>query len=66
MTSVRVAAIAAMVPLLACCASTGAYNMTDDWCAEHLSASAARCPDRQGQIANHQQRIAANGVRIGE
>lgn len=66
MISVRVAAIAAIVPLLACCASTGVYYMTDEWCAEHLSASAARCADRQERIADHQQRIAANEVRSSE
>jgi hypothetical protein len=66
MTSVRVTAIAAIVPLLAGCASTGVYNMTDDWCAEHLSASAARCPDRQERVADLQQRIAAKEARSSE
>jgi len=66
MTTVRVSVIAAIVPLLACCASTGVYNMTDEWCAQHLSASAARCADRQERVADHQQRIAANEVRSGE
>ena len=66
MTTVKVTAIAAIVPLLACCASTGVYNMTDVWCAEHLTASAAQCPERRERVADHQQRMAANEVRSSE
>jgi hypothetical protein len=35
----------ALVPLLASCASSGLYNMSDEWCTKHLDASAARCPE---------------------
>jgi hypothetical protein len=27
--------------------------MTDDWCATHLSASAARCPKNHERVANN-------------
>jgi len=37
----------AVVPLLASCASSGLYYMSDDWCERHLGASAARCPENQ-------------------
>jgi hypothetical protein len=46
MPSMRITSIGALVFLLASCASSGLYNMSDDWCAAHLNASAARCrPD---------------------
>jgi hypothetical protein len=41
------AAVIALMPLLASCASSGLYNMSDEWCASHLDASAARCPENQ-------------------
>jgi hypothetical protein len=41
--------------LLAGCASSGLYNMSDDWCAAHLDASAARCPENE-----EARRVAAN------
>ncbi|MBV9726559.1 MAG: hypothetical protein JO299_15470 [Gammaproteobacteria bacterium] len=52
----KTAFIAVMSSLLAGgCASTGLYNMSDEWCAAHINATAARCP------ANEQaQRVAAN------
>jgi hypothetical protein len=56
-TSMRLTAIVALVPLLASCASSGLYNMSDDWCATHLLASTARCPD-------HRQAVADNGGAI--
>jgi len=40
-------AFIAVVPLLASCASSGLYYMSDDWCERHLNASAARCPENQ-------------------
>ena len=50
--------------LLASCASTGFYNMTDDWCAAHLTASAAHCPNKgiQQRLANDERatRVAVN------
>ncbi len=36
-----------VAPLLASCASSGLYNMSDEWCAKHLDATAARCPENQ-------------------
>jgi hypothetical protein len=46
MSSMRIISIVALVLLLASCASSGLYNMSDNWCATHLNASAARCiPD---------------------
>jgi len=50
----RIALIAVLVPL-ASCASSGLYNMSDDWCTAHLDASAARCPNNE-----EQRRIAVN------
>jgi hypothetical protein len=44
-------ALIAVVPLLAACASSGLYNMSDEWCARHLDASAARCPGSE-QLAH--------------
>ena len=41
------AALIAVAPLLASCASSGLYNMSDEWCAKHLDATAARCPENQ-------------------
>jgi hypothetical protein len=40
----RIALIAVLVSLLAACASSGLYNMSDTWCAAHPGASLARCP----------------------
>jgi hypothetical protein len=40
-------AFIALVPLLASCASSGLYYMSDDWCERHLDASTARCPANQ-------------------
>lgn len=41
--------------LLAGCASSGLYNMSDEWCTAHLDASAARCPENE-----EARRVAAN------
>ena len=56
MPSLKVSALVLIVPLLASCASSGLYNMSDEWCAAHVNASAARCPE-------HHERVAANDVR---
>jgi len=57
-------AIVAVVPLLVSCASSGLYIMTDDWCAAHLDASAARCPKRQEDVVQKDaQRVAENETR---
>ena len=40
-------ALIVVAPLLASCASSGLYNMSDEWCARHLDATAARCPENQ-------------------
>ena len=42
-------AFIAITPLLASCASSGLYYMSDDWCERHLAASAARCPENQAE-----------------
>jgi len=64
MPSMRITAVAVLVPLLASCASSGLYNMSDDWCATHLSASEARCPDHQESVAvNNRERVAHNEIR---
>jgi hypothetical protein len=51
----KIAFIAVVSSLLAACASTGLYNMSDEWCTAHLDASAARCP--QNEVA---RRVAVN------
>jgi hypothetical protein len=51
----RIALIAAVVPLLASCASAGLYEMSDEWCAAHPDASVARCPER-----DKERRLAVN------
>jgi hypothetical protein len=60
----KAALIVALIPLLASCASSGLYNMSDEWCTAHLGASAARCPDKkdeQRRVAdNDRPRVAAN------
>ena len=50
--------ITAFVSLLASCASTGLYNMSDDWCTAHVNASAARCPQNE-----ERRRVAANDTK---
>jgi len=57
-------AIVAVIPLLASCASSGLYYMSDDWCAAHLNASAARCPkDQERVVHNDSERVADNETR---
>jgi hypothetical protein len=65
-------AIVAVIPLLTSCASSGLYYMSDDWCAAHLSASAARCPkdqervvhkDQERVVHNDSERVADNETR---
>jgi len=51
-----------IVPLLAACASSGLYNMSDAWCATHLSASEARCPEHQVSVAVNKARVVNNAV----
>lgn len=51
----KITFIAVVSSLLTACASTGLYNMSDEWCTAHLDASAARCP--QNEVA---RRVAAN------
>ena len=63
--AMKAALLVALIPLLASCASSGFYNMSDQWCAAHLGASAARCPekkDEQRRVADNDRRriIAAN------
>lgn len=60
----KVTFLVAFIPLLASCASSGLYNMSDEWCATHLRASAARCPDDPLHAAiNDKERVAKNDAR---
>ena len=54
----KVLTITALVSLLASCASTGLYNMSDDWCGAHVNASTARCPQNE-----ERRRVAANDTK---
>ncbi len=63
MPSIRLTFVIALVPLLAACASAGLYNMSDEWCATHLRASAARCPDDPAAAAVEKERVARNDTR---
>jgi len=63
MSGIRVTAIW-ILPLLASCASSGLYYMSDGWCETHLQASAARCPEHQERM--DKQRVAANQVSRAE
>jgi hypothetical protein len=61
----------AVTPLLASCASSGLYNMSDEWCARHADASAAHCPGNQhasaaGDDASLSLISNASGSRAGE
>ena len=51
MASLRIMALSVLMPLLASCASSGFYNMSDDWCSRHLDASASRCPSDAARVA---------------
>ena len=54
------ATLIALMPLLASCASSGFYYMSDDWCARHLDAGAARCPlNQQGRTSDVDQDVDA-------
>ena len=65
--SMRFTSIVALVLLLASCASSGLYNMSDDWCAAHLDASAARClPDQQRVAEQERERVANNVAQRNE
>jgi hypothetical protein len=48
-STMRAALIAVMASLLAACASSGLYNMSDTWCAAHPAASVARCPKNDAE-----------------
>jgi hypothetical protein len=59
--SMRITSIVALVLVLASCASSGLYYMSDNWCAAHLNASAARClPDQQRVADKELERVANN------
>jgi hypothetical protein len=47
LSTVSSATLIAVMPLLASCASSGFYYMSDDWCRTHLDAGPARCPENQ-------------------
>jgi hypothetical protein len=64
MPRIGITSIVALLPLLASCASSGLYNMSEAWCATHLKASAARCLlDEERIAANEQERVAGNVAR---
>jgi hypothetical protein len=62
----KLLAIAVLAPLLASCASSGFYNMSDAWCAKHLSASEARCPRDHERVANNDREAAASTRSVEE
>ena len=67
MPSMRITSIVALVLLLASCASSGLYNMSEAWCAAHLNASAARCiPDQQRVADKERERVANNVAQRNE
>ena len=49
----KIALIAVVSSLLAGCASSGLYNMSDEWCAAHVTASEARCPKDLKRVAHN-------------
>jgi len=53
--SMRIVLIAVLAAPLASCASSGLYNMSDDWCATHQDATVARCPEKA-----EERRVAVN------
>jgi hypothetical protein len=61
-TSLSCASLAAVMPLLASCASSGLYDMSDDWCARHINASAAHCPVNQN-VRNSNEPNDSNDVQ---
>lgn len=60
----KVTAIVVLALLLASCASIGLYNMSDDWCTRHTTASAARCPNNEQALRAADQQHA--GDQSGE
>jgi hypothetical protein len=64
MAPVKTVSIVLLVAMLASCASSGFYDMSDEWCAAHESASAARCPGNPQRVAeNDSERVANNAAR---
>jgi hypothetical protein len=59
----RTVLIAMLVAPLASCASSGLYNMSDDWCATHQDATVARCPEKaeERRVAVNENEHAADG-----
>jgi hypothetical protein len=49
MANMIFSALIAVLPLLASCAGSGLYYMSDEWCANHPNATPARCPASQEQ-----------------
>ena len=67
MAPVKTASIVLLVAMLASCASSGFYDMSDEWCAAHVGASTARCPGNPQRVAanesaNKSERIANNAA----
>jgi len=64
MCRMRIIFIGVLVPLLAACASSGLYNMSDEWCATHVSATPSRCPqDPERNAHSEGERVAHNAPR---
>ena len=55
-TRTTLKALIVATPLLASCAGSGLYDMSDQWCARHADASAAQCPGNQELAARSASR----------
>ncbi len=60
MPSMRITSIVALILLLESCASSGLYNMSDNWCAAHLNTGPGQCPPDQQRVADEEERVANN------
>jgi len=49
-----------LVPLLSGCGSGGLFNMSEDWCRAHVSASEARCGTHQERVASRSTESSAD------
>jgi len=65
---VKAAVITALFPLLASCASSGFYNMSGTWCAAHVEATPARCPEHADarRVAANKEHTTATEVAVSD
>ena len=63
MATLRAMILMAAAPLLASCASSGLYDMSDEWCAKHLDASEAHCPKDHERVAANEVAHNDSGLR---